>query len=70
MKTATDQLNAALGQAQTLVTSVSKPDGVPALVQRANEALASVQAASRDLARATLRLTITLMSPTLSRLPM
>jgi phospholipid/cholesterol/gamma-HCH transport system substrate-binding protein len=56
LKTATDQLNAALGQAQTLVASVAKPDSVPALVQRANDALASVQAASRDLARATPRL--------------
>jgi phospholipid/cholesterol/gamma-HCH transport system substrate-binding protein len=53
LKTATDQLNASLGQVQTLTASVSKPDGVPALLQRANETLASVQAASRDLARAT-----------------
>jgi phospholipid/cholesterol/gamma-HCH transport system substrate-binding protein len=61
LKTATEQLNAALAQAQTLVASVAKPDGLPTLVQRANDALASVQSASRDLARATPHL------PTLTR---
>jgi phospholipid/cholesterol/gamma-HCH transport system substrate-binding protein len=56
LKTASEQLNAALAQVQTLTNSVSKPDGVPALLDRANSALTSVQAATRDLARATPRL--------------
>ena len=53
LKTATEQLNATLAQVQTVTASVSQPNGVPALLHRADEALASVQAATRDLAKAT-----------------
>jgi phospholipid/cholesterol/gamma-HCH transport system substrate-binding protein len=53
LKTATEQLNAALAQVQTVTTAASKPDGVPSLLRRADTALASVQTATRDLARAT-----------------
>ena len=53
LKTATEQLNAMLAQVQTVTASVSQPNGVPALLHRADAALASVQAASRDFARAT-----------------
>nr|WP_294506185.1 MlaD family protein [uncultured Rhodopila sp.] len=56
LKTATEQLNATLAQVQTVTASVSQPDGVPALLHRADAALASVQAATRDLAKATPRL--------------
>jgi len=53
LKTATEQLNAALAQVQTVTTAASNPDGVPQLLHRADTALASVQTATRDLARAT-----------------
>jgi phospholipid/cholesterol/gamma-HCH transport system substrate-binding protein len=52
-KTATEQLNATLAQVQTLTTSVTSPQGVPALLHKADASLASVQSATRDLARAT-----------------
>ncbi len=56
LKTATEQLTAALGQVQTVTGAASGPGGVPALLHRADDALASVQKATRDLAGATPRL--------------
>lgn len=56
LKTATEQLNTALGQVNGLATSVSGPDGVPALLRKADASLASVQQATADLAKATPRL--------------
>jgi phospholipid/cholesterol/gamma-HCH transport system substrate-binding protein len=53
LKTATEQLNAALAQVQTVTAAASNPNGVPELLHRADAALASVQTATRDLARAT-----------------
>ena len=53
LKTATDQLNATLVEVHGLVTSTAAPDGVPALLRRADDALASVQKATHDLAGAT-----------------
>ena len=52
LKAATDRLDATLTQVQGLVTSVAAPNGVPALLRRADDALASVQKATRDLAGA------------------
>jgi phospholipid/cholesterol/gamma-HCH transport system substrate-binding protein len=56
LKTATDQLNATLTQVQTMVASTAAPDGVPALLHRANDAVASVDKATHDLAQATTQL--------------
>jgi phospholipid/cholesterol/gamma-HCH transport system substrate-binding protein len=53
LKASSDQINATLADVRTLTTNVSGPDGVPALMRRADGALASVQSATRDLARAT-----------------
>jgi phospholipid/cholesterol/gamma-HCH transport system substrate-binding protein len=53
LKTATEQVNTTLTQVQTLVTSTASPEGVPALLHRADDALASVQKATHDLAAAT-----------------
>jgi phospholipid/cholesterol/gamma-HCH transport system substrate-binding protein len=53
LKAATDRLNATLTEVQGLVASTAAPDGVPALLHRADAALASVQKATRDLAGAT-----------------
>ena len=53
LNTAVGQLQAELAEIRTLTTTVSRPDGVPALLKRADAALASVQAAMRDLAAAT-----------------
>jgi phospholipid/cholesterol/gamma-HCH transport system substrate-binding protein len=56
LKTATGQLNATLADVQSVAATASKPNGVPALLHRADDALASVQAATRDLAKASPRL--------------
>jgi phospholipid/cholesterol/gamma-HCH transport system substrate-binding protein len=56
LKTATEQLNAALADVKGLTTTVTGPDGVPALLHRTDASLASVQKAAQDLARATPRL--------------
>lgn len=56
LKTATEQLNAALGDVQGITSKAGGPDGVPALLTRANAALTSVQQATRDLAKATPKL--------------
>jgi phospholipid/cholesterol/gamma-HCH transport system substrate-binding protein len=56
LKTATDQLNVTLTQVQTMVASTAAPDGVPALLHRANDAVASVDKATHDLAQATTQL--------------
>jgi phospholipid/cholesterol/gamma-HCH transport system substrate-binding protein len=56
LKTATDKVNATLTQMQGLATAVSAPDGVPALLKRADASLASVEKATHDLAEATPRL--------------
>lgn len=53
LKTATDQVNAMLGQIQGMTASLSAPDGVPSLLRRADASLASVQQATHDLAGAT-----------------
>ena len=53
LKAATVQLDAELADIRALTASVSRPDGVPALLKRAEAALASVQSATRDLAGAT-----------------
>lgn len=61
LKAATDQLNTTLTDVRGLVASTAAPDGVPALLHKADAALASVQKATHDLASATPRL------PTISR---
>jgi phospholipid/cholesterol/gamma-HCH transport system substrate-binding protein len=53
LKTATDQLNVTLAQVHQIVASTAAPNGVPALLRRANDTLASVRKATRDLAGAT-----------------
>jgi phospholipid/cholesterol/gamma-HCH transport system substrate-binding protein len=53
LKTATEQLNATLADVRGLATTAAGPDGVPALLRRADASLASVQKATQDLARAT-----------------
>lgn len=53
LKVASDRLDATLIQVQGLVSSTAAPNGVPALLRRADDALASVQKATRDLAGAT-----------------
>jgi phospholipid/cholesterol/gamma-HCH transport system substrate-binding protein len=53
LKASSVQINATLADVQTLTTLIAKPEGVPALLHRADDALASVQSATRDLARAT-----------------
>jgi phospholipid/cholesterol/gamma-HCH transport system substrate-binding protein len=50
---AADELNSALADVDAVAASASKPEGVPALLRRVNTALASVQAATHDLAAAT-----------------
>jgi phospholipid/cholesterol/gamma-HCH transport system substrate-binding protein len=52
LKLASDSLDATLVQVQGLVRSTAAPDGVPALLRRADDALASVQKVTRDLASA------------------
>jgi phospholipid/cholesterol/gamma-HCH transport system substrate-binding protein len=52
LKTATDQLNATLTQVQGLAASAAAPAGVPALLHRADDTLASLQKVTRDLAGA------------------
>jgi phospholipid/cholesterol/gamma-HCH transport system substrate-binding protein len=56
LKTATEQLNASLADVKGLTTTVTGPEGVPALLRRTDASLASVQQATRDLASATPRL--------------
>jgi phospholipid/cholesterol/gamma-HCH transport system substrate-binding protein len=53
LKTATEQINTSLAQVQTLTTSLAGPDGAPALLHRADDALSSVQKATHNLAAAT-----------------
>jgi phospholipid/cholesterol/gamma-HCH transport system substrate-binding protein len=53
LKTATEQLNASLANVKDLTTTAVGPDGLPALLRRADASLASVQKATQDLARAT-----------------
>lgn len=50
---AAEQLNGELADIRTLTATVARPDGVPALLRHADAALASVQAATRDLAATT-----------------
>jgi len=52
LKTASDQLNATLAQVQGLTAAATGPNGVPTLLRRADDTLASVQKATRDLAGA------------------
>jgi phospholipid/cholesterol/gamma-HCH transport system substrate-binding protein len=56
LKAGTEQLNASLADVKGLTTTVTGPDGVPALLRRADTSLESVQKATRDLANATPRL--------------
>ena len=56
LKTATEQVNTTLTQVQTMTKALAGPQGAPALLHRADDALASVQKATRDLAGATPRL--------------
>ena len=56
LKTATNQLNASLADVNTVTATASGPQGVPALLHRADASLASVQKATHDLAAATPRL--------------
>ncbi|HEY7578086.1 MAG TPA: MlaD family protein [Acetobacteraceae bacterium] len=56
LKTATDQLNGTLTDAQQTITTVNGPEGIPALLHRTDTVLASVEKATRDLANATPRL--------------
>jgi phospholipid/cholesterol/gamma-HCH transport system substrate-binding protein len=53
LKASSVQINATLADVQSLTASMAKPEGVPALLHRADAALASAQSATRDLARAT-----------------
>jgi phospholipid/cholesterol/gamma-HCH transport system substrate-binding protein len=53
LKTATERLDATLAQVQGLVATTAAPAGVPALLHRADDALASLQKATKDLAEAT-----------------
>ena len=53
LKTATERLDATLAQVQGLVATTAAPAGVPALLHRADDALASLQKVTRDLAGAT-----------------
>ena len=52
LKAATELLSASLADVKGLTAAVGRPDGVPALLRRVDAALASVQAATRDLAAA------------------
>jgi|SRR5579859_344556 len=52
LKATTERLDATLAQVQGLATSIAAPNGAPALLRRADDALASVQKATRDLAAA------------------
>jgi phospholipid/cholesterol/gamma-HCH transport system substrate-binding protein len=56
LKTATEQLNGALADVKSVTATVNGPEGVPALLRRADASLASVQKATHDLANATPRL--------------
>jgi phospholipid/cholesterol/gamma-HCH transport system substrate-binding protein len=56
LKAATDQLNASLADVKGITATVSGPEGVPALLHRADAALESTQKATHDLASATPRL--------------
>ena len=50
VKTATDQANTELGQIRALTSSTVKPELLAGVLRRADETMASVQAAARDLA--------------------
>jgi phospholipid/cholesterol/gamma-HCH transport system substrate-binding protein len=56
LKTATEQLNGALADVKSVTATASGPEGVPVLLRRADDSLASVQKATHDLANATPRL--------------
>jgi phospholipid/cholesterol/gamma-HCH transport system substrate-binding protein len=56
LKTSTDQLAAEISDIRAMTASVTGPDGVPALLKHVDASLASVQAATHDLAAATPRL--------------
>ena len=56
LKTATEQLNGALADVKSVTATANGPEGVPALLRRADASLASVQKATHDLANATPRL--------------
>jgi phospholipid/cholesterol/gamma-HCH transport system substrate-binding protein len=53
LKAMTEELNKGISDIRSLASTVSQPDGVPALLRRVDSAMASVQAAARDLAAAT-----------------
>ena len=52
LKTAIGQVNAELAEIRRLTADIAGPQGVPALLRRADGSLASIQAATRDLAAA------------------
>ena len=56
LKIATEQLNTSLADVTAVTATASGPQGVPALLRRADDSLASVQKATHDLANATPRL--------------
>jgi phospholipid/cholesterol/gamma-HCH transport system substrate-binding protein len=56
LKAGTEQLNASLADIREVTSTASGPQGVPALLHRADGALESLQKATRDLASATPRL--------------
>ncbi len=56
LKAATEQLNATLSDVKGVTATVSGPEGVPALLHRADAALELTQKATHDLANATPRL--------------
>ena len=56
LKAATEQLNATLSDVKGVTATVSGPEGVPALLHRADAALELTQKATHDLASATPRL--------------
>ncbi|HTH98384.1 MAG TPA: MlaD family protein [Stellaceae bacterium] len=53
LKTTSDQLNATMVQVHQMVATTAAPNGLPALLRKANDSLASVQKATHDLAGAT-----------------
>ena len=53
LRESTEALQTALGDVRKITGTVSGPEGLPALLTRLDTALASVQSAARDLARAT-----------------
>jgi phospholipid/cholesterol/gamma-HCH transport system substrate-binding protein len=56
LKAGTEQLNTSLADVKDLTSTATGPQGVPALLHRADGALESLQKAARDLANATPRL--------------